>query len=226
MLSKDHGSALIGESALGCKESNPGRWIVKQNAASKRGLLRRPVILVAIVIVATLSGVGLYLFQPWKVFTSSTVDEALPSVAAVTSAVPSSPPAPATSGPTGAPATSAPPAPPQPSTLASGDFVSQEHETRGKAAVLRLADGSRVLRLTGLASSDGPDLHIWLTDQSAGGEWGKYDDGRYLKLGKLKATHGNQNYAIPAEAKLDGLRSVVIWCDRFNVAFGSAPLTL
>ncbi|MGO1055821.1 DM13 domain-containing protein [Crossiella sp. CA198] len=164
--------------------------------------------------------VGLYLFQPWKLFTSSTLDEALP--AGVTSEL--APTSTDTPVPSSAAPTSAPPA--QPSTLAAGDFVSQEHPTKGKATVHKLADGSRVLRLTGLASSDGPDLHIWLTDQSAGGEWGKYDDGRYVKLGKLKATHGNQNYAIPAEAKLDGLRSVVIWCDRFNVAFGSAPLTL
>ncbi|MBB4675083.1 DM13 domain-containing protein [Crossiella cryophila] len=178
--------------------------------------------------------VGLYLFQPWKLFTSSTLDEALP--AGVTSELaPTSAAAPATSSgapaspPPGSTAPSSVPGPPppaQPSTLAGGDFVSQEHPTKGKATVLSLADGSRVLRLTGLASSDGPDLHVWLTDQSAGGEWGKYDDGRQVKLGKLKATHGNQNYAIPAGADLKGLRSVVIWCDRFNVAFGSAPLTL
>lgn len=228
---------------------------MNQDTAPKRGLLRRPVVLVAIVIVATVLGVGLYLFQPWKLFTSSTVDEALPTGAAAEAPLSPSAGTPATSAPgteapgTGAPGTEAPGAgtpgtgtpgaggpgtgapgatapPAQPGTLAAGDFVSQEHPTKGKAAVLRLADGSRVLRLTGLASSDGPDLHVWLTDQSAGGEWGKYDDGRFVKLGKLKATHGNQNYAIPAEAKLDGLRSVVIWCDRFNVAFGSAPLTL
>ncbi|MCK2237500.1 MULTISPECIES: DM13 domain-containing protein [unclassified Crossiella] len=180
--------------------------------------------------------VGLYLFQPWKLFTSNTLDEALPagvtSELAPTSAntpPPSSTPSAAPGSSTAAPPPGtgqATPPPAQPSTLAAGDFVSQEHPTKGKATVHRLADGSRVLRLTGLASSDGPDLHVWLTDQSAGGEWGKYDDGRQVKLGKLKATHGNQNYVIPAGADLGGLRSVVIWCDRFNVAFGSAPLTL
>ena len=34
------------------------------------------------------------------------------------------------------------------------------------------------------------------------------------------------NYAIPADADLSGLTSVVIWCDRYNVAFGTAALTL
>ena len=70
-------------------------------------------------------------------------------------------------------------------------------------------------------------MHVWVTDQQAGGDdWGKYDDGRYLELGSLKGTDGNQNYAIPADADLAGLSSVVIWCDRFNVAFGSAAVTL
>ncbi|WP_256794857.1 DM13 domain-containing protein [Terrabacter sp. Ter38] len=38
------------------------------------------------------------------------------------------------------------------------------------------------------------------------------------------ATDGNQNYAVPAGTDLSDLTSVVIWCDRFDVAFGSAPI--
>ncbi|ONI77322.1 hypothetical protein ALI144C_32525 [Actinosynnema sp. ALI-1.44] len=169
------------------------------------------------VVVAVAGAFALWAFQPWRLFTSSTIDEALPVATTVTT------------GTTGSTAPSAPPvsAPPAgPKELASGSFVTQEHATSGHAAVLELPDGQRVLRLTGLSSSDGPDLHVWLTDATAGGDWFKYDDGRQVKLGDLKATHGNQNYAIPAGTSLDGLRSVVIWCDRFNVAFGSAPLQL
>lgn len=92
--------------------------------------------------------------------------------------------------------------------------------------ILELADGRRFVRLEDFASSDGPDLHVWISDQPSGGEWGSYDDDRYVKLGELKATHGNQNYEIPEDADLDGLKSVVIWCDRFDVGFGTAPVTL
>jgi hypothetical protein len=67
-------------------------------------------------------------------------------------------------------------------------------------------------------------VHVWLSAATAGADWHSYDDGRYVRLGGLKATDGNQNYPIPADAELGGLNSVVIWCDRFNVAFGSAPL--
>ena len=112
-------------------------------------------------------------------------------------------------------------------TLDEGTFVSQEHDTAGTARVLALPDGSRVLRLEGFSTSDGPDVHVWLSEAEAGGEWDSYDDGRFVPLGELRATDGNHNYVIPADTGgLAGLRSAVIWCDRFNVAFGSAPLAL
>ena len=158
---------------------------------------------------------GLLLFEPWRAFTSSTIDEALPGVtpAAVETTTP---------GPTArAPAT---PAPATPTVLSIGRFVDGEHGTSGTARIIKLADGRRFLRLERLSTSDGPDVHVWLSGATAGGSWGKYDDGAYLKLGNLKATHGNQNYLIPKGADLSRYRSAVIWCDRFNVAFGSAPV--
>jgi hypothetical protein len=110
--------------------------------------------------------------------------------------------------------------------LASGTFVDGEHTTTGIATIFRLPDGSRVLRLENFSTSDGPDVDVALSDQTAGGDdWGKYDDGRYVALGDLKGTDGNQNYEIPADVDLSGLTSVVIWCDRFNVAFGTAAVT-
>lgn len=194
-------------------------------APRRRTGLLAAVSVVAVIAVAAVA-VGLWAFQPWKVFTSSTVDEALPSVPAAASpsaTLPSVSDMEASKAPSARP-TPAPPA--EPVVLAQGDFVTQEHDTSGVAKIVELADGSRFLRFENLATSDGPDLHVWLTDQTAGGEWGKYDDSRFVPLGALKATNGNQNYEIPAGADLAGLTSVVIWCDRFNVAFGSAALPL
>jgi hypothetical protein len=175
-----------------------------------RRLFRRPVTWVVLSLGVAALVAGLLLFEPWRAFTHSRVDEPVPVAA--------------TEEPGTTPATVE--APPQPRVLAEGAFVSQEHATSGTARVLELTDGSRVLRLEGLATSDGPDVHVWLTDQPPGGPDGSFDDGRYVRLGELKATDGNQNYAIPADARLAGLRSAVIWCDRFDVAFGSAPLSL
>lgn len=173
-----------------------------------RRLLRHPATWVVLSIAVIGLVIGLWLFQPWKLWTHSRVDEALP-VATTTATT----------------ATQTPTTPPQPEVLAEGTFVNGEHDTSGTARILRLTDGTRVLRLENFSTSDGPDVHVWLTDRQAGGPDGSFDDGRYIKLGKMKATDGNQNYPIPPEAKLDGIASAVIWCDRFDVAFGSAPLT-
>jgi len=163
------------------------------------------------------------LFDPWRLFTSSRVDEALPTVSPA--------PAPATETPGGtrtraraAPAEET--APPEPVQLARGAFEDAEHGTSGTVRIIELADGRRFVRLEGLATSDGPDLHVWLSDAPSGGGWGSYDDGSYVRLGELTATHGNQNYEIPGDARIAGMTSVVIWCDRFDVAFGTAPVEL
>jgi hypothetical protein len=161
---------------------------------------------IVIVVVGVLA-IGLVLFEPWAFWTNSTVNEAAPTATATATATDASSPAPA-----------------EPTELASGEFVGQEHATSGTATVIELPDGSRTLRLEGFKTTNGPDLHVWLSEKTAGGNWFKYGGGRKAQLGELKANRGNHNYAIPADVELDGLRSVVIWCKRFHVAFGSAPL--
>lgn len=184
-----------------------------------RRLLRHPLTWGILAIGAVGLGVALYLFQPWRLFTTVEVNEAPPAAAA-----PSDPVTTPVEDGTGEPT----PAPQEPKNLAKGTFVSHEHETEGTARVLELPDGSRVLRIEDLNTSDGPDLRVWLSDQpvkkgQAG--WFNLDDGRHLELGELKGNRGNANYAIPAGADLDTLKSVTIWCRRFSVSFGAAALS-
>jgi hypothetical protein len=161
--------------------------------------------------------VGAALFQPWRLFTSSSINEALPVGSSPASTMPTvEPPASVTQGPT--------PTASGPLMVRTGTFQSQEHETSGTAQLLVLPDGSHLLRLENLASSDGPDVKVWLSTLEAGGDWFKYRSGRYVDLGAIKATHGNHNYVIPPGTDIAGLTSVVLWCDRFSVAFGSAAL--
>ncbi|WP_327354541.1 DM13 domain-containing protein [Streptomyces sp. NBC_01304] len=168
-------------------------------------------LLVAGGLVAALAiAAGLYWFQPWKLWQDDTVREAFP----VAVSTPGSPGSPSARNP-------------EPKTLATGDFISHEHGTTGKARILQLADGTRVLRLTGLDTSNGPDLRVWLTDapvQEGKAGWHVFDDGRYQSLGKLKGNKGDQNYPLPADLDLRDYRSVTIWCDRFDVSFGAAEL--
>ena len=94
--------------------------------------------------------------------------------------------------------------------------------------MLRLPDGSRVLRLENLRTSNGPKLQVWLADAPVlpGKDgWYVFDDGRHVDLGALKGNIGSSNYPIPADVDLAALPSVTIWCDRFNVSFAAAELT-
>ena len=47
----------------------------------------------------------------------------------------------------------------------------------------------------------------------------------FIDLGALKGNRGNQNYVIPAGTDLSAFNSAVIWCRRFAVGFGVAPLS-
>ncbi|WP_426996175.1 DM13 domain-containing protein [Pseudarthrobacter sp. N5] len=168
---------------------------------------------------------GAALFQPWRLFTSSSLNEALP---VGVQAAPGENPTPAMPVPASPVPASPVPASPLPApasrVLTTGQFQSQEHTTTGTASLVELPDGTLIVRLENLASSDGPDVKVWLSGLEAGGDWFKYRSGNYMDLGAIKATHGNQNYVVPAGTDLSHLSTVVLWCDRFSVAFGSAAL--
>ncbi|HVQ95123.1 MAG TPA: DM13 domain-containing protein [Mycobacteriales bacterium] len=190
--------------------------------------VRKPVVLALGAVAVLVAGAGLALFQPWKLWVDTTVNEAVPTASA-SQPVPSGRPVPSGQAvrPDGAAGRSTAPAG-GPVTLASGQLISHEHATSGTVRIVGLPDGSRVLRLESLDTSNGPDLRVWLTDApvirgSAG--WHVFDDGGYLSLGRLKGNKGNQNYPLPADLDLSRYVSVTIWCDRFNVSFGAATLT-
>jgi hypothetical protein len=162
----------------------------------------RRVVLWGAPVLALLIALGLYWFQPWKLFTSRTVIEVAPVVAAS-------------------------PTPGAAVLVGQGALITHEHATSGTAQLVRLPDGRLQLVLRDLSTSDGPDLHVWLTDQpvvegSAG--WRVFDDGTHVELGKLKGTKGTQVYDVPAGVTPDQAKSVTIWCVRFSVSFGAAPL--
>jgi hypothetical protein len=166
------------------------------------------------------------LFQPWLLFIDVRVDDDIPSAVAS----PSSTAVPGTAADsTDLPATSAPPAAPAgPIDLASGSFVSHEHETTGRVRIIEHPDGSRQLAIEGLETTNGPDVHVWL---SAGpvveGVDGWFTAGGhpYVDLGLIKGNQGNQLYDIPADVDLTAYPTVDLWCVQFSVSFGAAALT-
>jgi hypothetical protein len=166
-----------------------------------------------------------FYFEPWTLFTSSSIDESVPIGQVIEEQIEETP----TQGnsPTTLVEQEPEPAIEYPLTLAQGDLISHEHETSGQVYILELEDGSKVLRLENLNTSDGPQLEVWITDapviEGVDG-WFVFDDGKYESLGDLKATEGNQNYQLPDDIELADFSSVSIWCSRFAVSFGAAQL--
>lgn len=192
---------------------------------------RRRRLLVAAVALAALGAISFVLvyFQPQKLVIDDRVDEAFPvdssPVNATSTVAPlgstATPPSSVAGGPTTTTAPSQPTQPAAPVAEGSGAFVSREHDTSGVATVYRLEDGRRILRLEDLETSNGPDLYVYLSAGAADGPGGEFDD-VFVDLGALKGNIGDQNYDIPEDVDLGQYRSVVIWCDRFDVAFGAA----
>jgi hypothetical protein len=169
----------------------------------------RKAVAAVVVVVVGLAIFGFFWFRPDKLFVNTNVNEALPAVG---------------SAPIGSAAPSAAPAA-GPRVLSTGRFRNLEHETRGVARIVQLSDGSRYVRFENFRTSSGPDVIVALSSIPATEEdWGAYDDGGFLSLGALKGNVGNQNYVVPASVDLSKYRSIVVWCRRFTVGFGAAPI--
>ena len=139
-------------------------------------------------------GAAWYAFRPDRIFINQRVNEQFPTASAANSQV------------------------------ASGQFHSGAHETKGVATVFQLADGKKTLRLTNFTTSNGPDVHVYLVAAADAKDNASVTNAGFVDLGSLKGNIGDQNYELPANADLAKYRAVTIWCKRFSVNFGTAPL--
>lgn len=144
---------------------------------------------------------GWYAFRPERLFVDQTVNESFPVAGAesVSSA--------------------------EPDLLASGSFHSNAHETKGTASVYQLPDGRMTLRLTDFETSNGPDVRVYLVAAADVNENETVTEAGFIEVGALKGNIGDQNYDLPVGLDLAKYRSVTIWCKRFSVNFGTAPLS-
>jgi hypothetical protein len=110
-------------------------------------------------------------------------------------------------------------------TIESGTFYSILHPTQGTATVYRLQDGMRVLRFTNFKTSNGPDVHIYLVAANDAKDNASVLRAGFIDLGAMKGNIGDQNYTLAPDVDLSKYRSVSVWCKRFSVNFGAAPLT-
>jgi hypothetical protein len=166
-------------------------------------LTRQQTILVGAAAIILL-GIAWYLFRPELLFVNRTVNEALPASSMPAASMHDS----------------------SPGALASGMFHSVAHETKGKASVYELGGGKHVVRLTGFETSNGPDVHVYLIGAADASDNSTVTQAGYLDLGSLKGNIGDQNYDIPGGTDLTKYHAVTIWCKRFSVNFGTAPLAI
>ena len=167
-----------------------------------------------------------YLFRPDALVISKTVNEPLPGAAHSMAPMADSPGM-AHSGSMMAGAAAPGPsamAADEPVKLAAGRFHSNAHETNGLVTIYRLYDGRRVLRLTQFASSNGPDVRVYLVAASDVQDEAAAKQAGFVDLGALKGNIGDQNYDVPASLDLTRYHAVSIWCRRFSVNFGAASL--
>lgn len=108
--------------------------------------------------------------------------------------------------------------------LVSGRFHTNAHETKGLATIYVLDDGRRVLRLTEFSTSNGPDVRVYLVAAADVQDEDAAKQAGFVDLGALKGNIGDQNYDVPEGLDLAKYRAVSIWCRRFSVNFGAAPL--
>jgi Electron transfer DM13 len=74
-------------------------------------------------------------------------------------------------------------------------------------------------------SINGPDVHVYLVATTDATDNATVMQAGFMPLGALKGTIGDQNYEVPADIDLTKYQAVTIWCRRFGVNFGTAPLT-
>jgi hypothetical protein len=153
-------------------------------------------LLVGVVLLIAVAGAW-YAFRPERLFINQRVNEQFPTASAADKA---------------------------PMKLASGEFHNTAHETKGTASIFQLAEGQRTLRLTNFATSNGPDVRVYLVAAADAKDNDTVKSAGFVELGKLKGNIGDQNYDVPANVDLAKYRAVTIWCARFGVNFGTAPL--
>ena len=150
---------------------------------------------ILVVLALAIAGIGAwYAFRPERLFINQKVNEQFPTASAASNK------------------------------LASGLFHNGAHETKGTATVFQLADGKKTLRLTDFATSNGPDLHVYLVAADDAKDSDMVTKAGFVDVGSLKGNIGDKNYDLPANTDLSNYRAVTIWCKRFGVNFGTAPL--
>lgn len=108
--------------------------------------------------------------------------------------------------------------------IATGEFYDIERRTDGHAEIYRTDDGYE-LRLDGpFYATPDSDVEVWVSELDEPQSTDEVADGPTTSVAFLPATSGAMNFQIPDEVDMDAVRSVIIWCEPLQLAYGAASL--
>ena len=91
------------------------------------------------------------------------------------------------------------------------------HITTGDVSVISGADGVKIVLAANFSFDGAPDPKV------AFGKDGKYDPATIIE--PLRSNSGEQSYKVPASINVDDYNEVYIWCEKFSVGLGVAPIS-
>lgn len=98
----------------------------------------------------------------------------------------------------------------------SGTFGNGPYGSVSGTARIYSIDGGQVLALENFSSSNGPDLHVYISRE--------VQPANFIDLGRLQSVSGNQLYTVPENIDYTIYKYVLIHCQRYNHLFGGAEL--
>jgi hypothetical protein len=98
----------------------------------------------------------------------------------------------------------------------SGQFSSAPGESVSGKVLILLQNGVYSIALENFNTGNGPDLRLYLSKQ--------IQPVGFIEIGRLKSTKGNQVYALNAGIDFTQYKYALIFCQQYNVLFGSAEL--
>lgn len=100
--------------------------------------------------------------------------------------------------------------------LFSGTFNNGPYGVVSGKARIYLQDNGSILTLENFNSSNGPDLHVYISKEE--------QPVNYIDLGRLQSVTGNQQYPLTGTINFSEYKFALIHCQRYNHLFGSAEL--
>jgi hypothetical protein len=114
---------------------------------------------------------------------------------------------------------SVPAGPARPVEVGRAGLVGIDHTAAGTARLIRLADGSLLVRLERFEVQPGPDYYVHVLPGA---------DGRRpvasSQVARLRGTSGNQNYPLAAGRQVALPATVLIWCRTFDTPIAAATI--